>query len=532
MIEFRNIYKKYGSNVIFDGFTEAIQTGEFVFLVGASGSGKSTLFKMLIKAETPDSGNILIDGYDLNDLRNPQLPMLRRQIAVIFQDFKLVPNKTVYENLEFAIRVQNIKINIPAKINELLDLVSLQHRKDALPKQLSGGEKQRVAIARAMSTDPKILLADEPTGNLDPQSTWQIVKLLDEINETGTTVIMATHDPEIVDTVNTRIIHLGSDNKAENKTKQYKEEVMNDFANEGRRFLYTEPDSKASTDIDNFESTYFANDFTSSDVQQPQDESFEGKMREAETRQEANSRFAQTENIRPENVKGSLLNETQENKHEDRASEFEKSFATKRSIFGSNLTERKPASPNTNQKQNYSSTLTSNNHVKKPKNDMSLNKDRKHNERKSDDKPKIDKNSIENKSYSIAENQNVPHKQFQNTSLARFKSIFSKNKVTSDTVDKKISIDIVEPTTQTKESHTSKHYQGFTYTTTKVSQISNDNVDELEVLDLPEDIKRTLRINRVRTIRQLKLMSEFELNKLVGSLNTWKVKKAIEKVRL
>jgi cell division transport system ATP-binding protein len=186
-----------------------IEKGEFVFLVGPSGSGKSTFIRLLNKQETPTSGQIWVAGKDIAALPSWKVPLLRRNIGCIFQDFKLLPNKTVDENVAFALEAigrprQSIKTQVPA----ILELVGLAHKAKARPDELSGGEQQRVSIARAFVNRPLILLADEPTGNLDPTTTVGIMKLLDRINRTGTTVVMATHDRGIVDVMRRRVIEL------------------------------------------------------------------------------------------------------------------------------------------------------------------------------------------------------------------------------------------------------------------------------------------------------------------------------------
>jgi cell division transport system ATP-binding protein len=188
-----------------------ITKGEFVFLVGSSGSGKSTFIKLLIKDESPDRGDIWVAGKRLNELKTWKVPALRRELGCVFQDFKLLENKTVRENVAFALEVigkprQIIDRTVP----EVLELVGLAHKLDAKPTELSGGEQQRVSIARAFVNRPRILLCDEPTGNLDPTTSVGIMKLLDRINRTGTTVVMATHDQHIVDSMRRRVVELAN----------------------------------------------------------------------------------------------------------------------------------------------------------------------------------------------------------------------------------------------------------------------------------------------------------------------------------
>jgi cell division transport system ATP-binding protein len=186
-----------------------IEKGEFVFLVGQSGSGKSTFLRLVLKEEKPSKGNIWVAGKELARLSHWKVPALRRQIGTVFQDFRLLPNKTVRENVAFALEVIGKPRHMVAKVvPEVLDLVGLEGKEDRMPDELSGGEQQRVAIARAFVNRPMILLADEPTGNLDPTTSVGIMRLLDRINRTGTTVVMATHDSHIVDSMRRRVIEL------------------------------------------------------------------------------------------------------------------------------------------------------------------------------------------------------------------------------------------------------------------------------------------------------------------------------------
>jgi len=208
MIEFKNISKVYGKNIwALKNINFRIERGEFVTIVGPSGAGKSTLIRLLICEERPTSGEIYVAGREITHLSRRELPFYRRKIGVIFQDFKLLPQKTVAENVAFALEVSDASPGeIARKVPLILDLVGLSNRMSNKPDELSGGEKQRVSIARALVHTPKILIADEPTGNLDPLSTWEIIELLFKINKRGTTVILATHDKEIVDTLNKRVI--------------------------------------------------------------------------------------------------------------------------------------------------------------------------------------------------------------------------------------------------------------------------------------------------------------------------------------
>jgi cell division transport system ATP-binding protein len=210
MIKLENVSKFYNGDVValrdasFD-----VPKGEFVFLVGPSGSGKSTLLRLVNKQEKPEQGDIWVAGKLINELPNYKVPYLRRNIGSVYQDFKLLPNKTVFENVAFALEVIGrpkhvVKQQVPA----ILDLVGLAGKEDRFPHQLSGGEQQRVSIARAFVNRPLILLADEPTGNLDPTTSEGIMRLLDRINKTGTTVVMATHDQKIVNMMRRRVIEL------------------------------------------------------------------------------------------------------------------------------------------------------------------------------------------------------------------------------------------------------------------------------------------------------------------------------------
>ncbi len=210
MITFQNVTKSYkGGAAALKEASFDIDKGEFVFLVGPSGSGKTTLIRLLLKEENPDSGKIWVAGKDLAHLNHWRVPYLRRNIGCVFQDFRLLPNKTVFENVAFALEVigrpRHVIVN---QVPQVLDLVGLGKKRDSFPHELSGGEQQRVAIARAFVNRPLILLADEPTGNLDPNTSMGIMKLLDRINRTGTTTVVATHDSGIVDTMRRRVIQL------------------------------------------------------------------------------------------------------------------------------------------------------------------------------------------------------------------------------------------------------------------------------------------------------------------------------------
>jgi cell division transport system ATP-binding protein len=210
MIRLDSVTKAYkGTTVALRECSVDIAKGEFVFLVGPSGSGKSTFLRLLTKEEHPDEGHIWVAGKDINELSPWKVPYLRRNIGCVFQDYKLLPNKTVHENVAFALEVIGVsKHVIKTQVPQMVDLVGLAKKMQSLPNELSGGEQQRVCIARAFVNRPLILLADEPTGNLDPATSEGIMKLLDRINRTGTTVVMATHDQGIVDRMRRRVIEL------------------------------------------------------------------------------------------------------------------------------------------------------------------------------------------------------------------------------------------------------------------------------------------------------------------------------------
>src|SRR5271170_1700494 len=210
MIRFENVTKTYkGSTVALRDITVEIEKGEFVFLVGASGSGKTTFLRLLLREEHPDMGQILEAGRNIVELPKWRVPYLRRNIGCVFQDFRLLPNKTVFENVAFALEViGRPRTTVDSQVPQILDLVGLSEKSKSLPGELSGGEQQRVAVARAFVNRPLILLADEPTGNLDPANSESIMALLERINRTGTTVVMATHDKALVDRMRRRVIEL------------------------------------------------------------------------------------------------------------------------------------------------------------------------------------------------------------------------------------------------------------------------------------------------------------------------------------
>lgn len=210
MIQYLNVSKKYDGDIIaIDDITFQIDEGEFLFLVGSSGSGKTTVIRLLIREEKPTSGKIYFEDAEVTNLKRKHIYNLRRKVGVIFQDFKLIPELTAYENIAFAMEAagRNDK-EIQDKVPYLLEIVGLENRFKSFPYQLSGGEKQRVAIARAMANNPKLLIADEPTGNLDPDSAWDILQILSKINSWGTTVIMSTHESDFVNTLHKRVLKL------------------------------------------------------------------------------------------------------------------------------------------------------------------------------------------------------------------------------------------------------------------------------------------------------------------------------------
>jgi cell division transport system ATP-binding protein len=210
MIIFDDVTKRYDPNVIgLAHLTLQIDKGEFVFLVGPSGSGKSTFIKLLLKEIEPTSGNLIVGGRSLPKLKRSKVPILRRNIGCVFQDFKLLPNRSVYQNVAYALQVQGrSRTDIRRKVPDIVGLVGLADKADRFPHELSGGEQQRVSIARAFVNHPPLLIADEPTGNLDPDTSVGIMQLLYRINRAGTTVVMATHDREMVDKMRRRVIQL------------------------------------------------------------------------------------------------------------------------------------------------------------------------------------------------------------------------------------------------------------------------------------------------------------------------------------
>jgi len=207
LVEFKDVCKVYDGHQALDHVSLKLYKGEFLSVVGPSGAGKSTLIKCLTLQFRPDAGRIVVAGRDITLLRNWELPYYRRKVGIVFQDFKLLPSKTVWENVAFALEVSDVpRREIRDRVGIMLETVGMTTKRDNFPHELSGGEQQRVAIARALVHDPKILIADEPTGNLDPVNTWEIIELLYKINKSGTMVILATHDREIVDALKKRVI--------------------------------------------------------------------------------------------------------------------------------------------------------------------------------------------------------------------------------------------------------------------------------------------------------------------------------------
>jgi len=211
MIVFDNVKKIYEDNntVALDGVSFEVKKGEFVFLVGHSGAGKSSVIRMLLCEERPTSGTVLVNGFNIGELDRRDIPALRRSLGVVFQDFRLLPNRTVYDNVAFAMRVVGAPSrHIRRRVPEVLSLVDLSHKARAYPSQLSGGEQQRVSMARALANNPSILIADEPTGNLDLKRSDEVMEILEKINKKGTTIVMATHAEKIVNSMQKRVITL------------------------------------------------------------------------------------------------------------------------------------------------------------------------------------------------------------------------------------------------------------------------------------------------------------------------------------
>ncbi len=226
MIVFSSVTKQYGELTVLDDVSFQIQPGEFVCLTGPSGAGKSTIVHLLIRAEVPTDGSIEVDGADIAQLPVSVLQMYRRKTGVLFQDYRLLSDRTVAENIAFALEVCDVPDSeIAPRVSELLDRLKLTERRDAFPNELSGGEKTRTALARALANRPNILIADEPTGNIDPAQSMEILKLLKEVNREGTTVILASHDEHVVDSVQGRVIRLEQGKVVRNSLGGYSTEA-------------------------------------------------------------------------------------------------------------------------------------------------------------------------------------------------------------------------------------------------------------------------------------------------------------------
>jgi cell division transport system ATP-binding protein len=244
VIDFRSVSKLYAGDVGLDQATFSVEREEFVFLVGSTGSGKSTVMRLLIKELEPTSGTIRVAGHDLNEIKRKRVPFYRRNVGVVFQDFKLLPNRNVYDNVAYALQVTGgTRKDIRAKVPDILRLTGLSTKLHNYPDQLSGGEQQRVSIARAFVNHPPLLLADEPTGNLDPETSIDIMRLLYRINRAGTTVLVATHDQTLVDKMRRRVLELsrGRIVRDEAAGLYARDESTREFANRMRAPSTTPP---------------------------------------------------------------------------------------------------------------------------------------------------------------------------------------------------------------------------------------------------------------------------------------------------
>ncbi len=223
MVKFDKVTKVFGCTKALDEISFEVKEGEFVYVTGHSGAGKTTLLRMLLREIKPDTGEILIDGVDISKLTKPQIPLYRRKVGVVFQDFKLLYDRTVYENIALALEVAGDVVDKDEKIGQALEEVGLTTKSNLFPRQLAGGEQQRVVIARALVAKPKLILADEPTGNLDPTTSRQIVDLLDHAAKNGTTVIMATHNELLVNSLKRRVIMFKNGKISSDKSGKYEE---------------------------------------------------------------------------------------------------------------------------------------------------------------------------------------------------------------------------------------------------------------------------------------------------------------------
>lgn len=231
MIEYKNVVKEYTNGVLAtDHISLKIEQGEFVYVVGPSGAGKSTFIKMMYHQEVPISGEIKVNEYELEKMKNSEVPYLRRELGVVFQDFKLLPRLTVFENIAYALQViEKEPEEVQKRVVRVLDLVGLSHKADSFPNELSGGEQQRIAIARAIANKPSILIADEPTGNLDPETAEGIMEIMERINNDGTTVVMATHNSYIVNEYKHRVIEIADGRIIRDQEGgEYEDEISND----------------------------------------------------------------------------------------------------------------------------------------------------------------------------------------------------------------------------------------------------------------------------------------------------------------
>ncbi len=208
MIHMSGVSKIYSNGAVaLSDITVDIDKGDFVFVVGPSGAGKSTLIKLILREELPTKGTLIVNGRNVCELSSGEVPYLRRGLGIVFQDYRLLPNKTVYENVAFAMQViEASRRETQKRVNHVMDLVGLRHKARNFPSQLSGGEQQRIAIARAIVNNPLVVIADEPTGNLDPDTSWEIMKIFERVNKDGTTIVMATHDKTVVDAMKKRVI--------------------------------------------------------------------------------------------------------------------------------------------------------------------------------------------------------------------------------------------------------------------------------------------------------------------------------------
>lgn len=231
MIEYKNVVKEYTNGVLAtDHISLKIEQGEFVYVVGPSGAGKSTFIKMMYHQEVPTSGEIKVNEYELEKMKNSEVPYLRRELGVVFQDFKLLPRLTVFENIAYALQViEKEPEEVQKRVVRVLDLVGLSYKADSFPNELSGGEQQRIAIARAIANKPSILIADEPTGNLDPETAEGIMEIMERINNDGTTVVMATHNSYIVNEYKHRVIEIADGRIIRDQEGgEYEDEISND----------------------------------------------------------------------------------------------------------------------------------------------------------------------------------------------------------------------------------------------------------------------------------------------------------------